>query len=64
MNKMNETDLPVTQLASVTLKYRDIDDLIIQLGNIKKMENVGNYTEIQLEKDFAWLYRQEAQGDE
>lgn len=49
----------MTQLAQVTLNFRDIDGLIKQLENLKQQNNFGLYTEIELRKDWDWVWRQE-----
>lgn len=42
------------KLMSVTISYRDLDDLIKQINNLKDNPLIGKHTEIYLESDFYY----------
>lgn len=49
------------ELSSVTLLYKDLDHLIKQLEELKGNSAIGLYTTIDLEKDWNYVYKKEAE---
>lgn len=47
------------ELSSVTLMYKDLNDLITQLEKLKDNPAIGLYTTINLEKDWDYVYEKE-----
>lgn len=49
------------ELTRVTLKYKDIDDLITQLSELRNNPAIGLYTDIELIKDYHFIYEKETE---